>query len=330
MAKLPRWLLYTAVHLLRILSNLGFVLHHIPFPRARLPSSRRSIQSRSSHRINLVIYSPCASSSRTDREPKRCVIHFHGGGFIVGAPTNNGRWCQLINDRLDAVVVSVDYRMAPGYPFPAAVEDGTDAILYVMRHAEEFGIDPRKIVLSGFSAGGNLVLTTALMLKDLQERQMRAEKHDLNPGAIYDLAGLMCWYPVTDYTIPRSRRHTCSPRPEKHLPMFLIDMFYDSYVYPADQDLSNPYLSPGLAPDDMLQKLPETVLVYTCEYDLFQPEGEQLAKRLQALGKKVFYHNMSGVRHGYDHMPNAFSWPAHAGVYYADACEKLEPVFEGR
>lgn len=94
------------------------------------------------------------------------VINFHGGGFTLGHSWDDARWCGTVVNECNAVVVSVDYRLAPEHPFPTAVEDGVDAVIYIYKHAEELGIDREKIALSGFSSGGNMCFTVPLRLWD--------------------------------------------------------------------------------------------------------------------------------------------------------------------
>jgi hypothetical protein len=94
------------------------------------------------------------------------VLNFHGGGFTLGSPMDDARWCTTVVDECNAVVISVDYRRAPEMPFPTAVEDGVDAVIWVHQHAEELGIDPNKIALSGFSSGANMAVTIPLRLWD--------------------------------------------------------------------------------------------------------------------------------------------------------------------
>ena len=94
------------------------------------------------------------------------VINFHGGGFTLGTATDDARWCSTVVNECQAMVISVDYRKAPEHPFPTAVEDGVDAVIYVHEHAEELGIDKEKIALSGFSSGGNMAFTVPLRLYD--------------------------------------------------------------------------------------------------------------------------------------------------------------------
>ncbi|GAB7366416.1 hypothetical protein MBLNU230_g8213t1 [Neophaeotheca triangularis] len=94
------------------------------------------------------------------------VINFHGGGFTLGAATDDARWCGTVVDECNAVVVSVEYRKAPEFPFPTPVEDGVDAVIWVHKHAEALGIDRDRIALSGFSSGANMAFTVPLRLYD--------------------------------------------------------------------------------------------------------------------------------------------------------------------
>ena len=87
-------------------------------------------------------------------------------GFTIGSPGDDARWCSTVVDECLAVVISVDYRLAPEHPFPTAVEDGVDSVLYVYNHAEELGINKEKIALSGFSSGANMAFTVPLRLYD--------------------------------------------------------------------------------------------------------------------------------------------------------------------
>lgn len=109
------------------------------------------------------------------------VINFHGGGFTLGHSSDDARWCSTVVDECNAVVISVDYRLAPESPFPTAVEDGVDAVLYVHRHARELGIDRKKIALSGFSSGGNMAFTVCLRLHDEITGFPRDEAPIFNP-----------------------------------------------------------------------------------------------------------------------------------------------------
>ncbi|KAK1067808.1 hypothetical protein LTR12_007609 [Friedmanniomyces endolithicus] len=111
------------------------------------------------------------------------VINFHGGGFTLGTATDDARWCGTVVDELNAVVISVDYRLAPEFPFPTAVEDGADAVLWVYEHHDELGIDREKIALSGFSSGANMTFTVPLRLHD-EQTGFHREAEAANPGSV--------------------------------------------------------------------------------------------------------------------------------------------------
>ena len=112
------------------------------------------------------------------------IVNFHGGGFTLGQPGDDARWCNTVVDECHAVVVSVDYRLAPECAFPTAVEDGVDAVLYLHNHAEELGIDTEKIALSGFSSGGNMAFTVPLRLHDEISGFQRDDLPPNNPEAV--------------------------------------------------------------------------------------------------------------------------------------------------
>ncbi|KAK4570455.1 hypothetical protein LTR86_002535 [Recurvomyces mirabilis] len=111
------------------------------------------------------------------------VINFHGGGFTIGTSTDDARWCGTVVDECNAVVIAVDYRRAPEHPFPTAVEDGVDAVLWVHEHAAELGIDREKIALSGFSSGGNMAVTVPLRLYQHQNGFEESDDDESYPQA---------------------------------------------------------------------------------------------------------------------------------------------------
>lgn len=119
---------------------------------------------------------PCTQSTQAQCSYP-VVINFHGGGFTLGAPTDDARWCTTVADECGAVVVSVGYRLAPKYPFPSAVEDGVDAVIWVHKHAVDLGIDRDKIAISGFSSGGNMAFTVSLRLHDYMMGSLPKQNH---------------------------------------------------------------------------------------------------------------------------------------------------------
>jgi len=99
------------------------------------------------------------------------IINFHGGGWTIGSPQDDARWAAHCTSALAAVVISADYRLAALHPFPTAIEDRASTILWVKQHGPSHNLDPSRIALSGFSAGGSLCFTSQYSLHDkLAER----------------------------------------------------------------------------------------------------------------------------------------------------------------
>ncbi|MFD5335709.1 alpha/beta hydrolase [Streptomyces hawaiiensis] len=147
--------------------------------------------------ISLLICRPAAPESAG---PRPVIYHVHGGGMIIG----NNRvgvdvplaWAQA----LDAVVVSVEYRLAPEHPHPAPVEDVYAGLLWTADHAAELGADPERIVIAGASAGGGLCAALALLTRDRKGPQpigqvlmcpMLDDRNDT--PSTYQMAGLGVW-----------------------------------------------------------------------------------------------------------------------------------------
>jgi acetyl esterase len=116
---------------------------------------------RSADGIPVRVYTPAGSSGA-----RPLVVYFHGGGFVYG-DLRGGDWmCGTVAEGVDAIVVSVGYRLAPKHPFPAAAEDCFAALRWAVEHAEELGADAGRVGVMGESAGGNLAAVVALMARD--------------------------------------------------------------------------------------------------------------------------------------------------------------------
>lgn len=300
---------------------------------------------------------PTMLTPQADPRARRpAVINFHGGGFVLGQGTDDGRWAMAVMQALGAVVFSVEYRLAPSYPFPTPVEDCADAVLQIWRRADEFWIDREKIILSGFSAGGTLALASWTLLADHKrwgydvcaqpdlgagvpelsvsddipvgqdggaipssDKDEAAARAERDPNIPHP-AGLMLFYPLLDWTQSRPRKRLTCSKPELTLPRNLTDIFDAAYLYPPEEikgQLDNPLLSPGLMPDDLVDRLPP-VQMCLCEYDMLLAEGKRFVKRLQARGKDVGYRIVEGAKHAWD-KPLPFSPPENLGIEYGEA-----------
>lgn len=118
--------------------------------------------------INVRIYSPKNSSDNM-----KCMIFIHGGGFFGGDVDVVENPCKLIAERANAVVVSIDYRLAPEYPFPCGLNDCFEVLRYIYNNPNEFKIDKNKIAISGDSAGGNIATICSIRDRDLKTNMIK-------------------------------------------------------------------------------------------------------------------------------------------------------------
>ncbi|KAG9011129.1 hypothetical protein FRB90_007472 [Tulasnella sp. 427] len=336
-----RWALYIQAVIWRALMGIGMFLHKLASPRpykARFVKTIDTTLAAMPGRVRLVFYTPKDyGTPKTQGKKYPCIVNFHGGGFTMGNPTDDCRWATAVCEQADTVVCSVDYRRAPEHPFPTAVEDGADAVMWLWDNADSLGIDGDKIGVSGFSAGGNMSLTVPLRLQDALLRRRGAEPPQVSSDAPVVLPHehravklIVAWYPSTDFTNPREERRKTNTRPKKELPRFFTKMFDASYLHPPKEiKLDSPYLSPGVASDELLAFLPDEILMYTCEWDELLAEGIRFRDRVEKLGKKVKYKMIEKVPHGWNLSPIPFKADVLAQTMYAEACKEIKRVFYG-
>ena len=251
----------------------------------------------------------------------------------MGTVTDDARWAAIVVNEVDAVVVSVCYRLAPEHPFPTAVEDGVEAVLFIAAHAGVFGVDISKMALSGFSAGGNLAFTVPLRLQEhILSMQAGRGEPEISSAImpLPHLVSVVTWYPSLDNRLTRAQRRTSCPRPDKTLSPILTNLFDESY-FPDPSYKTSIYASPAAASDEMLlQALPDTVAIFVCEWDMFLQEGKDFAERLKGLGKQVSCTVIKGRRHGFDKTPNPFKLDSTIGLHYRQGCDTLREAFATR
>jgi putative ergosteryl-3beta-O-L-aspartate hydrolase len=323
----------------RSLQRIGMFMHRLARPRPPNPDFTKKIPSTLSARkgeFTLQFYVPegyhrLKTGGKSEKKGVSAttwpvVVNFHGGGFTIGEATDDARFARFVVQQCSAIFVSVDYRLAPEYAFPTAVDDGADAILYLIRHATELYINPFKLATSGFSAGANIAMTALMRLASyFQTAQSSAPIPD------HRILAVAPWYPILDYTLTRKERRESSVRPDQALSSTLTNLFDASYLYPPGLDLANPLLSPSKASDELLIcAVPPHVLFYTCEWDMLLREGEEFAKRLAKppISRKVDYKMIPGVTHGWDKGPNPLMLPPHSEELYRGCCARLKEIFE--
>jgi acetyl esterase len=229
--------------------------------------------------IPLRIYTPEGTG------PFPGIVYFHGGGWVIGTLDTHDGVCRQLAKRSGAVVVSVDYRLAPEHKFPAAPEDCYAATLWVAENAAKIGADARRLAVGGDSAGGNLAAVVSLMARD------RAQPK---------IAFQLLIYPVTDYSYD-----TASYRENADGYLLTKDSmvwFWNHYLRSAG-DGAQPYASPLRARD--LKGLPPAMVV-TTEFDPLRDEGEAYAERLRQAGVPVKLKRYDGLIHGFFMMTGFF------------------------
>ncbi|ETN37230.1 uncharacterized protein HMPREF1541_08220 [Cyphellophora europaea CBS 101466] len=158
--------LRTQARFWRAMMSFAMHFHDMARPRPPRPAYKRRIPT-DTIPIDLHFYLPPEYYNTLRQDPRHrfpCIVNFHGGGFSLGDARDDRYWARVAMKETNAVFVSVNYRRAPEHPFPTAVDDSADAILYISDHAADLHIDPTNIALSGFSAGANLVFSVPLRL----------------------------------------------------------------------------------------------------------------------------------------------------------------------
>jgi acetyl esterase len=209
--------------------------------------------------------------------PHGIVVFFHGGGFVIGDLQSHDNVARTICRRAEAVVVAVDYRMAPEHRFPTAPKDCFAATRWVAAHAADLGADATRLAVCGDSAGGNLSAVVSQMARDAG-------------GPVICFAALI--YPTVDLTL------TGGSIVENGKGYFLekedMDWFMGLYLN-SDGDRSDVLASPAL--HAKLAGLPPCFIT-TCEFDPLRDEGEAYGEALRANGVAAENKRYDGLIHG--------------------------------
>ncbi|MCZ4579499.1 alpha/beta hydrolase [Gordonia amicalis] len=233
---------------------------------------------------DLVIDGPAgpipATRYRSSTESGGLLVYFHGGGFVTGSRISHDTFVRRLAHGTGLDVLSVEYRLAPEHPFPAGVEDAVAAWHFAVDVAPRWGLDPRRIVVAGDSAGANLATVVARLVRD-------------EPATpVFQLL----IYPVTDLSAQTPSRR------EFATGFFLttdgIEWFNDHYV-PDLEQRSDPRCSPLLA-DDLGGLPPAHVIV--AGFDPLRDEGLAYAKRLEEAGVPVTLRREGSMIHGFVNM----------------------------
>ncbi len=220
------------------------------------------------------------------------LVYLHGGGYVKGGLDESDTFCRNLAHLARHLVLSIDYRLAPEHPFPAAIDDAVAATLWACTHAAELHAKPGPVVICGESAGGNLAAVTALHAKRDPRLQIRHQVL-LQPVLDFGLTFPSIAMKPTECLVPRDD----------------LDWYYRTYAGKAF-DAEDPRLSPLYAPD--LSGLPPTLII-AAEYDTLRDEAAAYAQRLQAANVPTVYSCYPGMIHGFLQMGGLVP-DAHAAI----------------
>jgi acetyl esterase len=227
------------------------------------------------------IYWP-AGSSVEEHGNLPIVVFYHGGGFALGDLDTHDPVARAHAVGADAIVVSVDYRLAPEHPFPAGLDDSWAALQWTAEHAAELGGDPTRIAVAGDSAGGNLAAVIAQRARD-----------EGGPALVFQLL----WYPsiTADLSLPSYTENANAPILDRDV----IDAFLSWYV--PGLDISDPKTLPAtLAPcnaSDFSGLAP--AFISSAEHDPLRDDAALYAGLLNDAGVPAELSNEGTLVHGY-------------------------------
>jgi acetyl esterase len=233
--------------------------------------------------------------------PLPLVLFMHGGGWVAGDLDSHDATCRALANASGGRIVALDYRLAPEHKFPAGLHDCHAALKWLAAHADEVGVDARRIAVAGDSAGGNLAAALALLARDRG-----------GPAVAFQLLV----YPVAAHAFD-----TASYRDYGAGHLLTLEGMrwnWNHYLPHADAGL-DPLASPLLAPD--LRGLPPA-LVITAECDPLCDEGEAYGRRLAAAGVPVEIRRYDGMLHAFFTLGQVFDDGREAVAYAGEALRR--------
>jgi acetyl esterase len=220
----------------------------------------------------------CVMTPRGLTAPAPAVYWIHGGGFVLGEVDGDLDAPAHIAVSLGAVAVSVEYRLAPEHPYPAAAEDCYAGLTWTAGHAAELGIDASRVAIAGVSAGGGLAAAVALMARDRG-----------GPALCFQVLDI----PELDDRLQTPSMAAYSDTPCWNRPSAVLS--WQAYLGRDHRGDPAPYAAPARAGD--LAGLPPAYVI-TCEFDPLRDEGVEYARRLIQAGVSTELHHYPGTFHG--------------------------------
>ncbi len=237
------------------------------------------------HEIPVRLYFPTERAMKKGTEeghPYSVLLFFHGGGWVTESVENYDRVCSRMAQSTGRIVASVEYRLAPEYPFPTGLMDCYEAAKALYTNRFLLNTEPEKIVIIGDSAGGNLAAAVSLMARD------RGEFLPCKQILIYPALN-NCYTEQSVYPSVKENGEgylLTAAKMENYLTLYQSK--------PEDRD--DPYFSP--LQEKNLENLPAT-LILTAEFDPLRDEGEVYAKKLKEAGNYAEVHRIPGALHGF-------------------------------
>ncbi|MGE8553468.1 MAG: alpha/beta hydrolase [Chryseobacterium jejuense] len=228
------------------------------------------------------------------------LLYFHGGAFIYGTPEQYDFIFFRLALDIDAVIVSVDYRLAPEHPFPAAMEDSYDALLWLSEYADHIGGNKNRIMIGGSSAGATIAASLTHYARDKKEISIQHQ---------YLL------YPPTDHLLETSSMNELANAPMQTKKA--AEWMWTHYL--QHQMIQPPQYSVPLQEKDF-KNLPEATII-VCELDPLKDEGKKYAKKLQNAGVSVTLLEIEGAVHAFDFFPCQLS-----ETFYQQQVKLFNPI----
>jgi acetyl esterase len=223
--------------------------------------------------IPIRIYHPIGMTA-----PLPVLVYYHGGGWVIGSRDTHDSLCRLIANSGPFIVVSVDYRMGPEHPFPAAVEDSTTALNWTAENIADYSGDPKNIAVGGDSAGGNLSAVVSLIARNEKTYMPKFQ-----------------WliYPATqmEMTTPSHKNYA-----EGYFLTRSLMEFFQNHYLTDEANKKDWRASPLLA--DSLADLPPA-LIQTAGFDPLQDEAIAYSERMNKEGSKATHTHYEGMLHGF-------------------------------
>lgn len=236
-----------------------------------------SIPMRDSHQIKARIYKP-----KTTKSTQPVIVYYHGGGFVLYDIESHDRVCRRLAAKNNALVVSVDYRLAPEYKFPTPAHDAYDSLVWVHDNIKKYGGNTDRLSVAGDSAGANLATVACFLAKENSGPRIHSQ---------------ILIYPTTDATLQ-------FPSIDRNGKGYLLtkekmEWFVGHYAAEESHKV-NPLMSP-IYQEDLVGLPPAFVL--TAEYDPLIDEGAAYAQKLKDAGVHTKYKLYKDMIHGFINMP---------------------------